>query len=318
MRAREKCYSPWPNRSPAKCKSSSADYTDLTEQSVDKDPCRLDHQHSGVKENMRTNALEIEGFQLSPQQTRVWELQRAGDGAYMAHCAILAEGKVSADSLKGALERVVERHEIFRTTFQCLMGVDTPLQVIVDSGVCWANDDDWSELSPAEQEAQLQTLFHRGSLPKIDLAEGPILLARVVRLSASKQILLLTLPALCADSETLRNVVHEIGRELAPREYKNGDVTLQYADFSAWQNEVTAERAETDDEFWDGPRPVDRPNAKLSCEATTAGDAGFEPDFVISKMSAPLTKKIQKLAQVRQVRIPTFLMACWQILISRL
>ena len=68
---------------------------------------------------MRTNVLEIEGFQLSPQQSRVWELQRNGDGAYLAHCAILAEGLLSTDSLKGALERVVKRHEILRTTFQC-------------------------------------------------------------------------------------------------------------------------------------------------------------------------------------------------------
>ncbi len=258
---------------------------------------------------MRTNALEIEGFQLSPQQTRVWELQRAGDNAYLAHCAILAKGRVSTDSLKRALERVVNRHEILRTTFQCLVGVDTPLQVIVDSGVRWADDDDWSELSPAEQETQLQTLFR--SSPKIDLAEGPIMSARVVKLSAGRQILLLTLPALCADSATLKNLVHEIGREMAPGEYENGEVVLQYADFAAWQNEVSEEQAaEQDDEFGSTPRP----NAKLAFEVTSVGNTSFEPDFVTSKISAALTRQIQN----RQVQIPTFLMACWQILISRL
>ena len=265
---------------------------------------------------MNTNVLEIQGFELSPQQTRVWELQRAGDGAYLAHCAIMARGRLSGDLLKGALEQVIRRHEIFRTTFQCLAGVDTPLQVIGDESVYWADDDDWSQLSQIEQETQLQMLFHPRSLPTIDLAEGPIVHARVVKLSTSKQILFITLPALCADSGTLKNVVHEIGRELAPEEYENGEVTLQYADFAQWQNEVTREQqAEPDDEFWNGTKPV---NAKLPFEVTNAGDNGFEPDVVITKISAPVTKKIQSFANDRQVQISTFLMACWQILISRL
>ena len=144
---------------------------------------------------MTTNALQIEGFQLSSQQTRLWELQRAGGDAYVAHCAILAKGKVTAESFKAALERVVARHEILRTTFQCLVGVDTPLQVIVAGGVGWADDEDWSDLSQVEQEIRLQTLFQRDSLPQVDLAAGPILQARVVKLGSSQQLLIVSLPA---------------------------------------------------------------------------------------------------------------------------
>src|SRR5262249_51096461 len=154
--------------------------------------------------------------------------------AYLAHCAILAKGsQLSVGSLKGALERVVKRHEILRTTFQCLVGVDTPLQVITNGDVGWSHDDDWSELSQVEQEIKLETLFQRGSLPKIDLAQGPVLQARVVKLGSSRYLLLLTLPAMCADAATFKNVVQEIGCELAPGEYENGEVALQYADFAA-------------------------------------------------------------------------------------
>ena len=269
---------------------------------------------------MSTNAIEIVGFPLSPQQSRLWATQRGGDSAYRAHCAILAEGTVAPEVLKGALERVVKQHEIFRTTFHSVIGVDAPLQVITDAGVCWGNDDDWSALAPAEQEVQLERLFHGSSPQGIDLSEGPILLARLVNLASSKQLLLVSLPALCADAGTLKNLVHEISRELTPPEDRNAwNAPLQYADFSEWQNEVTSEQhANPEDDSRNGPSLLDCPNAKLPFETTVAGESDFKSDFLAVEMRAPVAIKIRKLVKVHDVRVSTFLLACWQILIWRL
>ena len=78
----------------------------------------------------------IEGFRLSPQQKRLWQLQEAGNNQpYRAHCAVLIEGNLNREILKSALQDVINRHEILRTTFRVLEGMNLPLQAIGDRNV---------------------------------------------------------------------------------------------------------------------------------------------------------------------------------------
>ena len=72
----------------------------------------------------------IEGFRLSPQQKHLWLLQQESL-AYRAQCAVLLEGTLHPENLQKALSKIVERHEILRTTYRCLPGMAVPLQVAV-------------------------------------------------------------------------------------------------------------------------------------------------------------------------------------------
>jgi len=57
----------------------------------------------------------IEGFPLSRQQKRLWQLQQQDGQAYAAQSAIQIKGKLDRETLKQALQRIIERHEILRT-----------------------------------------------------------------------------------------------------------------------------------------------------------------------------------------------------------
>ncbi|WP_063307554.1 non-ribosomal peptide synthetase [Pseudovibrio sp. Ad46] len=63
--------------------------------------------------------LERTTFPVSHQQNGVWLLEKLTPGslAYNAQCLIRMQGKVDASALQSALDLIVERHEIFRTTF---------------------------------------------------------------------------------------------------------------------------------------------------------------------------------------------------------
>ena len=50
----------------------------------------------------------LEGFQLSPQQKRVWTLQQHS-AAFVAQCAVLLDGELDARALREALRGVFER-----------------------------------------------------------------------------------------------------------------------------------------------------------------------------------------------------------------
>jgi hypothetical protein len=63
----------------------------------------------------------IEGFQLSPQQKRLWQLQQIDTHQpYYAQCTVMVSGDLNLDAFQRAVHHIVDRHEILRTTFQTL------------------------------------------------------------------------------------------------------------------------------------------------------------------------------------------------------
>src|ERR1700722_1150041 len=86
-------------------------------------------------------AMEAEstaGYFLSPQQSHQWLLQQRSETRGSAQIAVLLEGEVDESRLRGALRRVIARHEILRTVFRRQAGMKTPFQVIQE-----ASEPEW-------------------------------------------------------------------------------------------------------------------------------------------------------------------------------
>src|SRR5215469_14653025 len=104
----------------------------------------------------------IQGFRLSPQQRRIWRLQCEQQIVpYRVQIAVLLEGPLDSIALERALQQVVSRQEILRTTFHSWLGMSMPLQVIESGGgnITLNRIRDLSHLPPREQEVQLDVLF---------------------------------------------------------------------------------------------------------------------------------------------------------------
>ena len=69
------------------------------------------------------------GFPLSLQQRNLWSWQAESDPS-VAEIRVLIEGPLEAGKLRNALEQVVGRHEILRTSFQPSSGMKYPFQVV--------------------------------------------------------------------------------------------------------------------------------------------------------------------------------------------
>ena len=78
-----------------------------------------------------------EGFHLSPQQKNLWSLQQAEELQYRAFSVIRIEGPLQVRVLESAVNTVVQRHEILRTTFHLAPGIKTPFQVISPAQFSW-------------------------------------------------------------------------------------------------------------------------------------------------------------------------------------
>lgn len=103
------------------------------------------------------NNETIHGFELSPQQKHLWLLHQATDSLpYRSLCAIEITGNLNIDTLKSALTTVVKRHQILRTSFHDLPGMEQPLQVIGNSSNLLIHNHDFSEIKPEEQKRRSQ------------------------------------------------------------------------------------------------------------------------------------------------------------------
>jgi amino acid adenylation domain-containing protein len=266
----------------------------------------------------------INGFRLSPQQRRLWLLQQ-GSNAYRAQTAILIEGGLRPEVLKEAVYRIVKRHEILRTTFHSLPGMRLPVQVVAEesspSSLPLWRDDNLSDRSAPEQEVKIEELFREDRCRPFDFGQDLLLRAFLLKLSVESHILFLSLPSICADSRTIKNLALEIGQsyEACVRDEPLSGEPIQYAQFSEWQNELLEEEgAEAVREFWRKQTLSAPPAVALPSEGEGAGQNGFEPVYLVYPLDRRIAGGLETLAERQGVSTEVFLLACWQTLLWRL
>lgn len=260
----------------------------------------------------------IEGFRLSPQQKQFWLLQQDSQ-VYQAYCAIQIQGNLNVEHLKEALERIVNRHEIFRTRFHRHPGIKLPIQVIETSGTLAWTHVKLNGLSPQDQSAHIQQRLQEKRDLNIPSQLEFIVSASLLTLSENHHILLVILPALCADSWTLKNLVKEISQTYKAC-LQGEDVSeaepVQYLQFSEWQNEIIEdEDAATGQAYW---REQNVQTITLPFEAESLNSIPFEPDVYRVKINPGVAAKIAALAHRSNVTPAEVLFACWYALLWQL
>ncbi|MDZ8257275.1 amino acid adenylation domain-containing protein [Nostoc sp. ChiQUE01b] len=263
----------------------------------------------------------MEGFRLSPQQEHLWLLQQIDQSwAYRSDCAILIEGNVNISNLELALQDVVDRHEILRTSFTCLPGMTIPVQVITDSKVILEKTDDLSNLNPQQQEARIEAFFKEFSQQIFDFEQGLILHTSLVKISPEKYLLFISLPALCADSVSLNCLLQQLTISyLGNLDEELSEEPLQYADFSEWQNQILeAEETQIGRKYWQQQDFSAVTHPKLPYEKQISENHNFQPKLVNSIIAPELIANIEILADKYNTSASIFYLTCWVVLFQRL
>lgn len=258
----------------------------------------------------------VEGFRLSRQQERLWLLQR-GSRAYRTQCALLIEGSLSEQTLQAALQKVISDHEILRTNFHQRPGLALPLQIISDSTAPSWRRIDLTGDSAQEQEATIDEIFTEDGRA-FELEQDQLLRVSLLLLSAHRRVLIITLPSLCADKQTIRHLIYELSRVLAGTN-AGSDEPLQYADFCEWENELLeSEDAEIGKGYWQGRDLVAAAGLTLPFEIRQRRAPAFEPAHLHSLIDQWTSDRLRIVARDYQTSPANFLLACWQTLLWRL
>jgi amino acid adenylation domain-containing protein len=192
---------------------------------------------------------EPASFRISPQLERLWLAEPAGPQGRIQ--AFVDTAGAAPGDLRAALDRLVERHEILRTTFARQAGMRVPVQVIHDSLA-----PAWEAVDAGSLEDAAGAALRR----PFDLERGPL-----VHAVSDGSTLVLTLSTLVADEPSLEVILCDLAGGPPAHE------PLQYADFAEWQHEQLVGGS---DEYWQ--RALDAPPARIPFARATPSGA---PDF---------------------------------------
>jgi amino acid adenylation domain-containing protein len=208
---------------------------------------------SGVKAPpLRPVRREAAGLPLSSSQEGLWLADRLAPGlpVYNVPLALRLSGELDRARLEAAVDAVVRRHEILRTTFheadgqpvQIVAPFEPRLLPVVDLGLLpevFREDESWRQL-------------RREALLPFDLAAGPLLRARLFHLGQGEHVLLLATHHIVSDGWSLDVLARDLGVFYGVRGAADlPELPIQYADYAAWQRQwLSGETLESLVSWW--------------------------------------------------------------------
>ncbi|WP_033262779.1 non-ribosomal peptide synthase/polyketide synthase [Amycolatopsis vancoresmycina] len=248
---------------------------------------------------------------LSFAQQRLWFLDDFAPGStdHVTVFGVRLRGDLRPDALARALTALIARHESLRTTFPATDG--RPRQEV---GEPWQLALPVTDVSGPEH---LRRLLAEDLARPFDLARGPLLRARLVRLAAGDHALVLALHHIITDGWSMGVLVGELATLYGDERAELPPLPVQYADFAAWQRErLTGDFLAEQLGFWrdelDGLRPLDLPTDRPRPATRTSN--GAEHEFTLD---AGALAGLRRLSHDRDTTLFTALAAACQLVLRR-
>lgn len=202
----------------------------------------IDHSLMAMKGAQRPQLISVERagpLPLSYAQQRLWFLwQLAPDSPmYNIPIALRITGSLNEIALRNSFHELASRHEVLRTTF--LMKEGQVQQVIAPKPTHVLFVEDFRDKSVDERVSVVQALRRDEARHRFDLAAGPLLRVRLLRMDEQEWMLLVTMHHIISDGWSMGLLVGEI-TELYTAFVTNRSpmlppLSIQYADYAVWQ-----------------------------------------------------------------------------------
>jgi amino acid adenylation domain-containing protein len=270
-----------------------------------------------------THAARGEPLPLSFAQQRLWflaQLDERASAAYLIFAGVRLQGALNVAALRAALDHTVARHEALRTRFASVDGAAVQVIAAADEGFVLAEVDLSSHPQP---QAHLEHLAAEEARARFDLAHGPLIRGRLLRLAPDDHVLLITMHHIVSDGWSMGVLVNEFSALYAAFAEGRPDplpaLPVQYADYAVWQRRwITGDVLQRQLDFWRAhlsgapallELPTDRPRPAVQDHA--GAHLAFELD-------ADLSAALKDLGRRHGTTLFMTLLAAWAVLLARL
>ncbi|MDI5972678.1 amino acid adenylation domain-containing protein [Streptomyces sp. SL13] len=271
----------------------------------------MDVQHAPARPGTRVAPL-------SGLQRGLWFLDRLSPGtaAYNIPWVLELDGPLEEPALRTALEAVVARHEVLRTTFDVADG--EPFQVIHPARPVPLAVTDVRSLPRQRWEVAVEAAVEQDSRGPLDLRDGPLLRARLIRHGQQRHTLVVVVHHIVWDEWSLEIFERELSEAyaaaLAGRRPRLPELTLSYADHAT---AAAARSHEHDLAYWreqlaGAPTLTTLPGDRPRPDRPTAGG-----DTYVFDLPSGTAERVRKLAMDCGATPFTVLLAAFSALAHR-
>lgn len=261
-------------------------------------------------------------FPLSFAQRRLWFMHQLlpGDVSYNVPAALHLIGHLHTQALEQALNEIIRRHEVLRTTFIEVGG--EPRQVIASSFKLTLPIADLRELPESERTPEGQRYAQETLQTPFDLVRGPLIRGAIIRLEELESYFVLSMHHIIYDawsgSKFFRELTAFYEAYCRGKTLLLPPLPLQYKDFSHWQYKQTRSRLTKGHlAYWKEQLKGKREALNLPVKQSRASTA-LRPTVVYHRVfPRALVTDLKELSHRENVTLFMLLLAAFQILLHR-
>ena len=259
--------------------------------------------------------IEIKDYYtLSAAQKRMYLISKidSKSTAYNMTQVLKIEGELNSNYFTQVIEKLVERHEILRTSFEIVEG--KPVQKIHDKV-----DFIVEHIEMEDHKESIDRMIGEFIRP-FDLEVPPLFRFKLVKLkNASKKpayLLLQDMHHIVSDGVSEGVLVQEVNELYAGKELPA--LKIQYKDYAAWQEKLLeSEELAIQKRFWIEQFSEELPVLNLPTDFTRPIAFTYKGDSVLFSINRELVDKLYGLARENRVTLYTLLLAAYNILLAK-
>lgn len=250
-------------------------------------------------------------YVLSSGQKRIYIMQQMerNSTSYNQPHMVLLKGDLDTHKLEESAKKVIERHEILRTTFK--MVDDIPAQKVHEA-VEVPFKLEYYEYGEGEAEIVSSNFVRPFDLNRLTLFRIALL-----KFSSRKHVLMLDFHHTISDGVSNNIFIKELS------EFYNGKepipLRLQYKDFAEWHNNlVSSGDIDKQREYWLHVFEGEIPVLNLPVDYQRPEIKSFEGKIVSFEVESDVAMELKKISQREGATLFIVLLALWNILFSKI
>lgn len=248
-----------------------------------------------------------EYYELSSAQKRLFVLDALEEGSTMYNMPGVMEvqGKIDINKLKEAFDKLIDRHEILRTSFHYID--NEPYQKVNEKvdfklGFEKIDNGDITEIS-------------KQFIKKFDLSIAPLMRAKLIQID-KKMYLLFDMHHIISDGVSIDILIGELSKLYNGEEL--GQLKRQYKDFASWQTKrLKSSKMEKMKEYWISKFEGDIPVLDMPLDFIRPSIQSFKGDRLFFNIDKTLTEALNKLASDYECTLNMVLLAAYNVLLSK-
>jgi len=261
-------------------------------------------------------------FPLSHSQQVFWLLaqQNRGTGLYITARIFRVQGKLDSGILERSLNELRRRHEILQVRF--VLGNDGPRQIVDPRDPLHLELSDLRAVDSESREQAAQEQALATVREPFDLEAGPVLRARLVRLTEEDSLLCVAIHHAVSDGFTGSIFLDELSAIYdafaAGQPNPLPELELHFTDYAAWEREwMSGSRLDRELGYWRSVLTGAPGSIDLPTDGTPASELDRRGRLKTINYPAELLQRLQSLAQSNGTTLFAVLTAAFRILLYR-